>query len=286
MKNHPSGKKRRPTHKKVEPAYTEAQPVNITRFLVRIATVAAIVLALVFGMSIFFNVEKVEIAGAEKYSLQQIEDAAGIHNGENLLTLNKTRIASRLLTKLPYIKSVRVAIRLPDTIVIEVVESQVGYAIADREENWYLVSAEGKVLEKVSASAANSNTCITGVLLENPQVGEDAVAAEIPPVDENGNPLPVTVYNRERLAAALTIATELEKNGVLGQVTQMDMADMGNLTMQYAQRYAVRLGDSNQLPKKIYSVVQAIRQMSEYQTGILDASFTTWPDKVWYGKGE
>ena len=104
-----------------ETIYTEAKPVNITHFLIRIATVIAIVMAVVFGMSIFFKVSQVEVVGTEKYTVSQIQEAAGLMNGTNLLTLNKGQIASRILTKLPYVNKVlSIGIRLPDTVVIQV----------------------------------------------------------------------------------------------------------------------------------------------------------------------
>lgn len=279
--NRKAPRNRRPVRRqrKEETVYTEAKPVNISRFIVRIATVVAVVLAVVFGMSIFFKTERIEVAGAEKYTVAQIQEASKIMDGSNLLTLNKAQIAGRILAELPYISEVRIGIRLPDTVVIEVKETAVAYAAQSGDDAWWLISCEGKVLEKIDASASQSNTRVLGVRLNDPQIGKTAVALEKTPGEGETH---VTVYEREKLAAALQIAQEMEKNGVLGALATIDMTDTGNIEIWYAQKFQIRLGDSNELPMKVFHVVDVINRLNPYEFGVLDASFTTYPDQVYY----
>ncbi|MBE6925770.1 MAG: FtsQ-type POTRA domain-containing protein [Ruminococcaceae bacterium] len=273
----PAGK---PHHE--ETVYTEAKPINISHFLIRIATVVAVVLAVVFGMSIFFKAEKIEVAGVDKYTVLQVQEASGIVTGTNLLTVNKGQVAGRILTKLPYIKEIRIGIRLPDTVVIHVTESAVAYSVKEVNGGWWVLNCEGKVIEKIDASTSASYPRILGIQLESPKVGKPAVAYENPPDATGEATAPVTVYNRERLAAALQIAQEMEKNGILGEIATIDVTDMGKIEVWYGNRYQILLGESTEIPKKVFSVVQAIRQLDAYQSGILDASFTTWPDEVYH----
>ena len=88
--------------------YTQAKAFNRKRFILQIATVVAVVLALLFGLSLFFKVDTVLISGTVKYDPAQIQDAAGILDGENLLTLNKDRIAANIQNELHYINEVQV----------------------------------------------------------------------------------------------------------------------------------------------------------------------------------
>lgn len=283
--NRQTTRRRRPTRPqhREETVYTEAKPVNISRFIIRIATVVAVVMAVVFGMSIFFKTERIEVAGADKYTVAQIQDASKIMTGSNLLTLNKAQIAGRILAKLPYISEVRVGIRLPNTVVIEVKETTVAYAIQSEDTSWWRISSEGKVLEQIDASVSRSNTRILGVHLEKPKIGETAVASEQSTQTETtGETTPITVYNRERLASALVIAKEMESNGVLGALATIDVSNMGNIELWYGQRFQILLGGDNDLPKKVFSVVQVINQQNPYDSGYIDASFTTYPDEVLY----
>ena len=65
--------------------YTQPGPFNRNRFLLHLAAIVAVVFALLFGMSLFFKVEVVTVAGANKYTEWDVCQAAGIQMGENLL---------------------------------------------------------------------------------------------------------------------------------------------------------------------------------------------------------
>lgn len=279
------GKKRPPQRqRKAKPddsavVYTAPKPFNRNRFMLRLATVAAVVLALVLGMSIFFKVEDVTVAGADKYTAWEIREASGIRDGENLLTLNRGKISARICTLLPYVKSVRIGVELPNTVKIEIVEMDVVYAVQASDTSWWLMDSTGKVVEKISASAAKGYTQILGVQLEAPAVGMQAVAVEPVPTqtDEAGELVPITVFGRERLSCVITILQYLEENGVLGQAASVDVSNMSGIVLWYEDRYQVLLGDTTQLGYKIQSMKKAIDQQNDYQTGIMDVSFTTWP---------
>lgn len=265
-----------------EIVYTQPKPFNRNRFLLRLATVAAVVLALVFGMSIFFKVENVTVAGSEKYSAWDVREASGIRTGENLLTLNRAKISGKIRTELPYVKSIRIGIKLPNTVNIEIVEMDVVYAVEASDQSWWLMDASGKLVEKISASAAKGYTQVLGVRLESPAVGSQAVAEEPVPdqTDSAGQTVPVTVRGSERLSTVVTILQYLEENGVIGQAASLDVSNMKQIELWYEDRYQVLLGDTTRLSYKVKSMKQAIDQQKDYQTGILDVSFTIWPDQV------
>ena len=262
--------------------YTQPKPFRRNRFILHIATVVAVVLALVFGMAIFFKVEKVEVAGAEKYSAWDIKTASGIQDGDQLLTLNKAKISGKIITELPYVKSVRIAITLPDTVKIEIEELSVFYAIETDDAQWYLIAADGKVVEKITEADAAGYTKITGVKLTAPVPGQPAVAAEEIPEEttEDGQTVPPTVLGSEQLSIVLTILQELENNGILGKIVTVDVSDIYDLQMTYGQRFQILLGDASQMQKKISEIRVFIDQCSDNDSGELDASYTTWPDGV------
>lgn len=283
---------RAPKQPAPEVVYTQPQPFNRTRFLLRLATVVAVVLALIFGMSIFFKVEDITVSGAEKYTPWEVSQASGIQSGENLLTISKAKASGQILSNLPYVERVRIGIKLPDTVNIEIKERDVVYAIEANDSAWWLMSADGTVVEQTNSAVANEYTKVLGVQLDAPAAGQKAVAAEPQAqIDPSATTeesqaleitLPVTVKGSERLDTVLTILQYLEGNGVLGQMASVDVSDMGAIELWYADRYQVSLGDTTQLGYKISSMKKAIDQEKDYQSGILDVSFTIWPDKVGY----
>lgn len=261
--------------------YTQAKAFNRKRFLLQLATVVAVVLALLFGMSIFFKVEQVQITGTVKYDPAEILEASGIQKGENLLTLNKKRVSANIQNNKPYIDTVQVGTKLPGTVVIAVTELDVFYAAQDQKGGWWLLSSAGKVVDSCAAAAAEDHTRILGVQLADPVAGETAVAYEPPQEpDESGATAPVTVYAGEQLSLALTVIQNMEANGFIGTVATVDVTDPGDIQLWYGTRFQMLLGDQNDLPRKIGALDQVLRRMDDHASGILDASFTTWPDEV------
>ena len=276
-----TAKKRRPA---VDVIYTEPKAFNRNRFVLQLVTVVAVVMALLLGFSIFFKAKNVVVSGAEKYTAWEIRQASGIQDGENLLTLNAAKVGGRIKTNLPYVSQVRVGIKLPDTVCIEIEELDVAYAVEGKDGQWWLVDSGGKVLEQISAAQSKSYTQIVGVQLDAPVVTEKAVAAEPEPegTTAEGEAVPVTVTAAERLDASMMVAKALEQFGVLGQVVSVDVTDIGSIEMWYGERYQVLVGDTQRVDYKIEAMKQAIEQSSEYQSGVLDVSFTIWPDQVGY----
>lgn len=81
---------------------------------------------------------------------------------------------------------------------------------------------------------------------------------------------------------ALQILTALEDNDIVGEAASVDVSRLEDIILWYGTRYQVNLGDSSNLEYKIACMCDAILQMSDYQTGILDISFTTWTTQVGY----
>lgn len=264
-----------------EVVYTPAKPFSRNRFLLRLLTVAAVVIAITFGISIFFKVEVVTVTGAEKYTAWDVKEASGIKEGDNLLTINEARVYGNIRVKLPYVDTVRVSIKLPDTVNIIIEEMDVVYAIKAEDGTTWLITSDGRVVEQTTASTATNYTNILGVKLASPQTGTKAEAAESAAAGTDETQVQVTTA-ADRLETALTILQYLEANGIIGDAASVDVTDLGNIEVWYGTQYQIKLGNTDKLSRKIYQIALAIGQMDDYQSGELDASYVIWPDKVGY----
>ena len=266
--------------------YMPATPFNRNRLLLQLVSAIAVVLALVFGVAIFFKVDQVTVSGTNKYSVNTILEASGISEGDNLLGINKAKISGKIIAALPYVESVRIGIKLPDTVHIEIKELDVVYSIRDSSDFWWLITAEGKVVEKVDSAVAGDYTKILGVVLEAPETGKQAVAQELQETtDAAGATLPVVVRGSDKLKAALDIVQYMEFYGIIGEAASVDVDDLGNMELWYGQRFQVKLGNTTQLKYKIQSMDSAINGpngLREYDSGILDISFFVDDKKVIY----
>lgn len=290
-----STRKRTQTSSRPTPdvVYTPATPFNRNRFLLHLTTVVAVVMALVFGISIFFKVEVVTVSGAEKYDAWTVKEASGIEQGDNLLTFGKAKACGKITAALPYVESVRIGIKLPDTVNIEIKELDVAYSIKDSSNNWWLMTSEGRVVDKVDNATAGEYTKILGVVLADPVSGQPAVAyedAQIGASEETTAYLPESVVRgSDRLAAALDILQYLEERGIIGEAASIDVSDLGNMELWYGQQYQVKLGDTMNLAYKIECMDAAINGdngLKEYDSGVLDITFTIKENQVIYDSFE
>ena len=279
--------------------YTQPMPFQKKRFFLRLATVLAVVLALSLGMAIFFKVEQVVVSGGEKYTAWDIKEASGIQEGENLLTIRDAVVSGKVIEELPYVEEVRVGIKLPDTVNIEIKEIDVVYSVAAQDNSWWLMAANGKIVDTVSGSGAKEYTQILGVKLDAPVVGQMAKAAEPvpettentedtqPDVSEDSLPeltAPAPIPEQQKLDTVVTILQYLEDNGILGQMASVDVSEYHAIELWYADRFQINLGEAYQLDYKISTMKATIDnpELGEHSSGVLDVSFTTWPDKVGY----
>ena len=272
--------------------YTPPKPFSRGTLLLRLATVVAVVLALTFGLSIFFKVEHITVSGAQKYDPWTVKEASGIEIGDNLLSFGETKACAKIKIALPYVDKVRIGIKLPDTVNIEIKEFDMLYSIRDAAGSWWLITSEGTVVDKVDSATAGERTQILGIRLGAPAVGQPAVAQEETPpaVTEGTGPVtyPVAETAADRLRAALEIARHLESFGILGDIASVNVEDLGNLELWYGTRFLVRLGDTTRLDYKIKCMNAAINgtdplnSLKEYDSGTLDVSFTIKEDQLIY----
>ena len=272
--------------------YTQPKAFNRTRLLVQMLTVTAVVAAMVAGLSVFFKVENITVTGAEVYSAWSIREASGIQEGDSLLTFSHARAGALIKANKPYVKTVRFGIKLPDTVNIIMEGEDVVYAIEDSTGSWWLINSDGEVVEQTNKSKAANYTKILGVTLENPTLGRLAVAVEAAPqvttASDATDPttttesLPTITTGAQRLTTALGIVDALEANDIVGEAASVDVTRLEDIILWYGSRYQVNLGDESNMEYKIACMNDAILQLSEFDSGILDISFTIWPDQVGY----
>ncbi len=278
--------------------YTQPASFNRDRLIVQLITVLAVVAAFMIGLSVFFKVKVITVSGTSVYSPYSIQEASGITEGDNLLTFSRARAASQIRAKLPYVKSVRIGIKLPDTVNIEIKEDSVVYAIQDDTGIWWLMNSDGKITEMANNSTASNYTQIVGVTLTDPAVGQIGVATErsVAPLESSEGvdttaeetTLPTVastvVTGAEKLDVVLQILVAMEDNDIVGSIASIDVTYLDDIVLWYGTQYQVNLGDGTDtvhpLNYKIACMYDAILQMADYTTGILDVSFTIRENQV------
>ena len=262
--------------------YTAPKPLTRGRFVLRLATMAAVVAAVFLALSVFFRVETITVAGADKYTPWMVRQAAGVEPGDALLSISEARVASRIRMKLPYVDDIKVGVRLPGTVEIQITELQVTYSIEDENGAWWLISSDGRAVEQVTLDKALGYTRVEGVAIRTPQPGTQvqAVPGLVIDPDEGTGESQDQADADEQLASLIAVLTALEQNRIIGEVTLVDVTDVSDIRLEYPQLLTVRLGDSERMDYKVSYLAAAIEKLEESQSGELDLTLEYTEDAV------
>ena len=252
--------------------YTAPKPMYRGLFAWKLISMAAVVVAVFLGLSVFFRVDTITVAGADKYTPWMIRQASGVETGDGLLSISEARVASRIISDLPYIDEVKVSRKLPGTVEIQVTELQVTYSIEDENGGWWLISSSGRAIEAVSLEKALGYTRVEGLAIRTPTAGEQVQALPgkiIDPGEGTAVEMDQTDADQQ-LAALVSIMTGLERSRIIGEITVIDVTTITDLRLEYPQLLTVRLGDDEQLEYKISYLAAAVEKLEANQSGELD----------------
>lgn len=228
-------------------------------FLYKLLSMLIICGAIVAALTLFFRVNTVVVSGQQRYTQQQILDASGIQTGDNLFLLNKYDVANQIITDLPYIESIRINRKLPDTLLVEVEECTSVLAVVQDGNTW-LVSPSGKIVDRKSSAAANQYPLIDGCTLLSPSVGSSiALGTEFAKKQES----------------LLALLSQLDQEGLMDQVDAIHLQEADVLAMDYAGRFRVEMHYRTDYSRDIRALLMTIEQLETNMTGTIEL---TWDD--------
>lgn len=227
----------------------------------RLLIMLGVVAALVLSMVIFFRVRHLEATGSSYYTAEEILNASGIAEGDNLLTVRRGQIAGNVMAALPYVSSVQVARQLPDTLVIHVTEFDAAYCVNDEAGDYYLMTAGGKATERLTEQSAKEHIRLTGLTIKTPTLGETVTVST-----ETGKESAASL----QLAAAKKLLEELENAELTKEITSVNVPSAYDLSVQYGDRFLVELGSTDQLDYKLEFLKTVVAEQKSYATGTID----------------
>ena len=231
--------------------------------LYKIFSLIIILVVVAAGCVVFFRVETITVDGEERYTAAEVTAASGVEQGDNLFLLDRLGIARRIMAELPYVSTVQVTRRLPDTLELTVTEYDVTYAAQGADGASYLITADGKITEKIDETAARGHIAVTGLQLADPVVGQQLTVAGDDDVAAQGQ--------HDALCALLQA---LEEAGLTKKAASVAVPSSYELSFWYGDQYEVKLGNSENLPYKLAYLEKVLESLADYQTGTIDLSFS------------
>ena len=201
-------------------------------------------------MTVFFNIETIEIAGeSSEYTAEEIAQASGVHTGDNLMRLHSDEVEQSVLDRLIFVDSVTVEKEFPNLLRITVTPSVAAYNLVD-DSGTLQVSAAGKIL-KNSPETDDSLPTIIGFE---------------PSTREAGAML--TSKDNQKDSIFETLAG-LIAGGLEYPITKIDLTDKYDIVLTFADRIEFSLGNWSELEYKITMAETVLGELSEDKVGYL-----------------
>lgn len=218
--------------------------------------IAAIIIiaSIIAAITIFFKIRVIEVSGETRYEESYIIEAAQIEKGGNMFVFNKFSAISRIFSACPYLDEISIRRRLPDTVEILVTEHTPVASIHDGNY-WYLISADGKILEKSGWNAAEGYCMVTGLKLKTAEVGKYAVFSD-----------------EDKRKPFFTVLNTAINSDILNDIGEINIERFFEIEFTYQDRFLVKIGTSEELDYKIRILDSVIEKLSPNESGVIDVS--------------
>lgn len=238
-------------HKNGVPARRRKNPRRRkpSRFLL-LCLIGLLLLACI-SFSPLFSAKNIIVTNMEKYTKGEICEKIGLNPSSNLFLFSKSQ-AIKLLTKDPYIESVKITTKLPNTITIDIKERRVrGYV--PYMGSYLYIDEFGRVLD-IQTSFTKVLPIVKGLEFSSFQAGEV-----------------LEVTNKESLDVVVKIAQMMTKYELLDVVLSLDVSNTSQITA-YVNQVEIRLGSIDNCDQKIRMLAEIIKTIPENDRGYLDLS--------------
>ena len=212
--------------------------------------------ALVFGLSVFFRVSAIEVEGNSLYTSEEIIEASGIEQGDNLFFINRFSAISRIFSKLPYVEKAVINRSLPNRLVIVVNESQ-AIACGSAEDGTWAIDRGCKLLSKVGGDELRGLIRIEGLTPLAPEAGQIIAPGEA---------------ESPKVNYLSAILTQIDTLGLRDRITYIDISGIANPYFDYLGRFTVKLGSFENTEYKFQCLLSAVEALSDGDRGTLDLS--------------
>ena len=230
-------------------------------FLYKLLSTLIIFAAILAGCVVFFRVNTMVVEGNSRYTAEEIIAASGVQQGDNLFTLNKSKMVSQILTRLPYVDDLSINRRLPDTLIFYVTES-VPVAWIESEGTCWLLDHRCKILEAGDSSITQGLPEVMGLT----------------PVDATvGNRLTVNPEEQNKLDRLREFFTAIAGRQMTGSLTSfIDLSSENEIRFGYGDNMTVIFPLNGDYDQETYELKRALESMDERgipRTGTLDQNY-------------
>ena len=198
----------------------------------------------------FMPVEKFDIQGETHYELVEIRNASGIGKGEKLYRIDEKKAEEKIINKCPYVKSVKIKQKFPNTVIFVIEERESGWYI-QVGENFYGLDYDLRILNQTYQEEEFIERGLTKLTL--PEL-ESGIVGELPRFASQDEQL---------LTATLEIVEAFRSHEIKSRLTGLDISNRFEIKLEIDNEYEVYFGDMTSFDIKIKALTEVLRKASE-----------------------
>ncbi len=229
--------------------------VYIRRRITAILIFIAIVTGIVLSMTVFFNIENIEVKGKlEIYTKQEVSNASGLRKGDNIFRFSAYNTKNRIIHDLPYISDVVIKRILPSTVTISVKEADNALVMVC-QGSYLILTQDLKIINSL-----------------NTYSGKSLMIYGVDPLSTKPGDM-ITAENESAVKNLRDMVRYLAELDLLSDATAVNSSDRLDLALLMNGRVLVRFGTAGDLERKFLMLAEMMHnQLSEEDRGILDLS--------------
>lgn len=202
----------------------------------------------------YFQVRSVLTAGNARFTSAYVQTIADVAEGTHMLQVSEEQIRQNIQGAEPYLQVVSVVRRLPDTVIVEVVERRPA-AFLPYSNDYLLIDISTDILEILETPDSLDCPVVEGISVENPQVGSEIETADA-----------------FKIAIMQEILQDLDSRNLFPLIAVVDLSNINNIRMESRDGLAIRLGQAERIGDKIKWVQNRLPALEGQSDGLLDVS--------------
>lgn len=206
-------------------------------------------IGVLLSVTLFFNINKIDVKGNVDYSSQDIINVSGIGIGDNMVRLDAAKAEQNILNSMVYIEEADISKHYPDTLEINVTKC-VATASVQCENGYLLVSKKGKILEKVE-SAKDDIMVINGF-----EPSDETVGTYLSSADEQKTDIFFEI-------------TDSISDDEKGKIKSVDMTDKYDIKVNFDNRITFELGNANDVKYKLSLADTVLKDLGDDKKGTM-----------------
>ena len=219
------------------------------------STIACIIIYIILFHTPLFKIRSIDVQGNSKIEASEILTRIGDVENKNLFRAKISSMKKELL-KIPYVKTVDIdRVVFKSKLSVNIEECAEAASISG-DAGFVIIDKNAKVLSE-TAEKPTGVPEIIGLSATNIALGEK---------------LKIGDKDKERFDIVLFCLNEMSRHEILNGVTNISVADIGNITFNYENRLDAICGSNVDLQKKIGFFKSALSspQLTENSRGTID----------------